>query len=115
MLQSIEYLLSQFQYGRMEYYLVADEKVSIKIFGNFSKRDEQEIGSEENVRSEEIRSEDVTSERLGREEIGREEDVRREDIRSEEKFYDIADEEKDESEEDTIQYIYSFLNFADYF
>ena len=117
-----EYLLSQFQYGRMGYYLVADDNVSIKISGDFLNEEAQVFKSQARE-VEEISKRDITvEEKLKRESL--KESFKKENERrssSEESDEIVDDENRDNREdesEDTMQNIFSFLNnikFADYF
>ena len=108
-----EYLHSQFQYGRMAYYLVPDDKVSIKISGDFLNEEAQVFEKVENVEK---------VEKIEKKEIKKFSSSESEEKTStgSEESYDIVDEEKEErnESEDTMQNIFSFFNnikFADYF
>ena len=105
-----EYLLSQFQYARMAYYLVPDDKVSIKISGDVLNEEAQVF------KKVEKKVEDVKSDGKSNEKLSESESSEKNSTGSEES-YDIVDEEKNDSE-DTMQNIFSFFNnikFADYF
>ena len=103
-----DYLLSQFQYARMAYYLVPDDKVSIKISGDFLNEEAEVFQNVENVQNVKC---DVKSN------SGSESSEKSGTTTGSEESYDIVDEEKNDSE-DTMQNIFSFFNnikFADYF
>lgn len=105
-----EYLLSQFQYGRMAYYLVPDDKVCIKISGDFLNEEAEVFNKVEKV-------ENVKMNLESNEKFSSSESEKSGTTTGSEESYDIVDEEKNESE-DTMQNIFSFFNnikFADYF
>ena len=106
-----EYLHSQFQYARMAYYLVPDDKVSIKISGDFLNEEAEVFNKVENVQNVENGKLNLESN------SGSESSEKSGTTTGSEESYDIVDEEKNESE-DTMQNIFSFFNnikFADYF
>ena len=107
-----EYLFSQFQYGRMAYYLVPDDKVSIKISGDFLNEEAEVFQKVEKVEKK------VENVKLNLESnSGSESSEKSGTTAGSEESYDIVDEEKNDSE-DTMQNIFSFFNnikFADYF
>ena len=118
-----EYLLSQFKYGRMDYYLVADDNVSIKISGDFLNEEAQVFKSQARE-VEEISKRDVKDEENLKRECLKKENARisPESDKTSEESYEIVDEEnrdnREDESEDTMQNIFSFLNnikFADYF
>lgn len=109
-----EYLHSQFQYGRMAYYLVPDDKVSIKISGDFLNEEAEVFNKVENVQNvENGKGDGKSNEKFS----GSESSEKSGTTTGSEESYDIVDEEKNDSE-DTMQNIFSFFNnikFADYF
>ena len=120
-----EYLLSQFQYGRMGYYLVADDDVSIKISGDFLNEEAQVFKNEVEERSKREVNQSLkreVNETLKGSLKKENERISPESDKTSEESYEIVDEEnrdnREDESEDTMQNIFSFLNnikFADYF
>ena len=108
-LRAGEFLQEQFRYGRMEYYLVPDDNVSIKISGDFLD-EEAEVFEKEEINVEDVKEKEKKNVKMS--------DSDKSSTTGSEESYEIVDENREDESEDTMQNIFSFLNnikFADYF